>query len=87
MTKEEIKQFITFLKENNAYSAYRHNIKTPNFPKERTNELANLVNKFEGECSQLMDYSFDWVITKEGHTYWGDLYIKWMKVSLGIKKL
>lgn len=87
MNKKEIWQFITFLKENNAYSAYKHNIRTPNFSSELTNDLANLVNRFDGECDELISYSFNWKMTKEGGSYWYHLHLKWLKVRQGIKKL
>ena len=66
--RNELKLLIAFLKQNNAYSNYRHNVRRDTF--------------FHFDASDLNPYniiviSFDWFSTLEKFTYWDNLDDKW----------
>ena len=63
------KDFILFLKENNAYEKYIHNLSTI-----KSNNFNKKIKKRD-----LILYAFKWKTTKEGHIFWEDIYHKWMK--------
>lgn len=59
--------FVSFLKENNAYGKYIHNlntIKSKNFNKEIQNR-------------DLIICAFKWILTNEGDKFWRDIHYKW----------
>lgn len=65
---DELKLLIAFLKQNNAYSKYRHNVKRVIFFHFDTSDL-NPYN--------IIVVSFDWFSTQEHFTYWERLDSKW----------
>lgn len=70
ITQILLKDFIYFLRVNNAYTAYRHNI------------ILNKPNLFfevekRGE-EELLQAAFCWSVTKEGYDYWAELHNKWL---------
>ncbi len=65
--KEELKLLIRFLKQNNAYSNYRHNVRNQLFF--HLNTPTNPYN--------IIVLSFDWFSTREDFVYWERLDDKW----------
>jgi len=89
MTRKEIKkEFISFLKENDAYEKYMHNIKPENqgwpllYPKSDLNEMIRL-----GLYSHLISGAFKFEAMPEKKRYWLKLSDKWRKKAkqLGVK--
>lgn len=66
--REELKLFIAFLKQNNAYSNYRHNVRRDTF----FNFYAYDLNPYN-----IILISFDWFSTQEHCYYWERLDSKW----------
>lgn len=92
MTKEIIiKEFISFLKENNVYQRYKMNISCSLFGG------YNIMGYIFGFKRKVLDafgrqpynpfavenyinYAFTWSETKEGQKFWSNLDQKWRKV-------
>lgn len=83
--REIIREFLFFLKKENAYKKYIKAIK-----QQRKKEFINWENyiniltikTFKGVFTNssvvyLIDYSFHWASTKEGHDFWSALDQKW----------
>jgi len=84
--REIIREFLFFLKKENAYKEYIKAIK-----QQRKKEFINWGNyiniltiKSLKRCfinsnliTYLIDCSFTWSFTKEGHDFWSELDIKW----------
>ena len=100
MTKEIIiKEFITFLKENNVYQRYKMNISCSLFGgynimgyifgfKSKVlgvykRQPHNPYNPFAVE--NYINNAFTWNETKEGHKFWSNLDQKWRKVVVNKK--
>lgn len=67
------KEFVRFLKENNAYMKYRINLK---------NYCMNNSDFFhlpKTSGNKLLGYAFFWDETKEGYTFWKELNNKWQR--------
>lgn len=97
MTKEIIiKEFITFLKENNAYQKYKMNISCSLFG---GYNIMGYVLGFKSKVlgvfkeqpyrpfavGNYINYAFTWSETKEGHKFWSNLDQKWRKVVVNKK--
>jgi hypothetical protein len=67
--KEELKLLIRFLKQNNAYSNYRHNVRRDTFF-----HINTPINPYN-----IIVISFDWFSTREHFCYWEILDDKWRK--------
>ena len=75
--KEQI-SFIQFLKDNDAYEAYMHNVKIENQrwdEIERYIKLQDLKKKSPGKW---LLCAFDWTKQKESAIFWGTLSKKWV---------
>lgn len=79
MIESDKKEFITFLKRYKAYSAYRHNIRTPNFINTFAINRAKEISSFTigTDPKNLIDSTFYWYRTKEGYDYWNRLNDIW----------
>ena len=84
--REIIREFLFFLKKENAYKKYIKAIKQQK--KEQFKNWENYINIFtinnfkgcfrsDSNIGNLIDYSFHWAITKEGHDFWSELDKKW----------
>lgn len=73
MTKSEIKFFLRFLKEKNAYDKFLRIILTNGF--EKPCQFLRRVNARQAILS-----AFFWGNTKEGSVFWGELDINWRQV-------
>ena len=86
--REIIREFLLFLKKENAYEKYIEAIKQQK--KREFKNFGNYINVltinslkrcFKSESnisiSRLIDYAFHWESTKEGHDFWSALDIKW----------
>lgn len=73
--KTSKKEFIQFLKQNNAYEQFMFNFKKQNdfF---RTKK-SNFVNYSPTDLWKYVDYAFNWNKTNEGWDYWAILDKKW----------
>lgn len=72
MKKNELKKFFQFLKENNAYEAYKVNI---------INSLGYYLvsNWLKAVCaSNAIVHAFSWAETKQGALFWDDIHLKWL---------
>jgi len=80
-----IREFLFFLKKENAYKEYIKAIK-----QQRKNQFVNwgnyinifTINSLKGcfnniDIAYLIDVSFRWASTKEGHDFWSALDKKW----------
>lgn len=78
-----IKEFLNFLKINNAIKSYRINSITFLGQKETITKeeiaLQPFSNKLFKNPLDLIDYAFVWEDTKEGHQYWSCLNSQWLK--------
>jgi len=84
--REIVREFLLFLKKENAYKQYIEAIK-----KQKTSEIKNWGNEINiltiprlKECFinssglvYLIDSAFHWAVTKEGHDFWSALDKKW----------
>jgi len=76
---EEV-SFIQFLKVNNAYEKYMHNVKIEN---QRWDDIKNYIKLEELKKQTPFDwicYAFDWELQKEGNDFWGYLNDKWLNI-------
>lgn len=84
--REIIREFLLFLKKENAHKEYIKAIKQQR--KSQFKNWENYINIFTinnlKECFRsnsnigyLIDNSFHWASTKEGHDFWSALDIKW----------
>jgi len=84
--REAIREFLFFLKKENAYKKYIKAIKQQR--KEEFKNLENYINvltiyslkecfKNDSMIRNLIDRSFTWDFTKEGYKFWDGLYKKW----------
>ncbi len=91
--REAIREFLFFLKKENAYKKYIKAIKRQK--KEEFKNLENYINvltiyplktcfKNDMIC-YLIDRSFTWVYTEEGHGFWAELDRKWYLKMEGTK--
>ena len=67
--KNDLRNFIRYLKENKIYSAYVRNLKSNNSPQTAFN--FNWLT----EC-------FCWADQKEGHGFWENFHVKWQKIKM-----
>lgn len=87
------KDFIRFLKEENAYIAYLRHTKesllTDNFPGRPKDILT--VNSFieyiintalSNSLSMLLTHAFSWCGTLEGEAFWRNIAYKWLKTYI-----
>lgn len=68
--RNELKLLIAFLKQNNAYSNYRHNVRRDTF----FHFNKSYINPYP-----LILLSFDWFSAREYFYYWEKLDNKWRK--------
>ncbi len=84
--REIIREFLFFLKKENVYKEYIKAIKQQK--KREIKNWGNYINILTinslGECFlknnyvvYLIDMSFNWSSTKEGHKFWSELSHKW----------
>ena len=84
--REIVREFLLFLKKENAYEEYIKAIKQQR--KSKFKNWGNYINvltidsikecfRSNGKIRRLIDYSFHWSSTKEGHNFWSALDIKW----------
>ena len=84
--REIIREFLFFLKKENAYKKYIKAIKQQK--KGEFNNFENYINVLTisslkrcfrngSNIPYLIDSSFHWASTKEGHNFWSELDIKW----------
>ena len=89
-------EFIKFLKQHNAYESFKKNLRQDSSlyasivlnPFDR---IARSYRHIEDECQRerniicalerVIDFSFLWVGTKEGHEFWRKLNSEWMNYS------
>jgi len=72
--------FTKFLKENDAYNKYMHNVKIEN---QRWDDIKNYIKLEELKKQTPFDwicYAFDWELQKEGNDFWGYLNDKWLNI-------
>jgi len=83
--REIIKEFLFFLKKENAYKGYIKAIKQ--YRKKEFINWENYINVltinslkgcFNSNIGHLIDMSFHWAPTKEGHDFWSVLDKKWL---------
>lgn len=85
--REMVAEFLSFLKENNALRGYQRAVRKQNLPHFKT--IENKINPFtiepirvlfnqERYC-ELVNMTFQWSLTPEGHKYWAELDHKWRK--------
>lgn len=87
--------FICFLKENNAYLPYRNALKKRHgdffypmkkMPKRIYEEHGLDIKTIQESCAkEIINSSFTWSQTKQGHNFWGELYEIWLKFAKSIK--
>ncbi len=87
---EIVKEFVLFLKENNALKAYKENVYKAHSPqffsKNKEYELYYYMNPLvclKGtwlpyDIRNLINHSFTWACTPQGRGYWAHLHSKWM---------
>jgi hypothetical protein len=84
--REIVREFLFFLKKENAYKNYIKAIKEQR--KKEFIDWENYINVLtiksfrgrfvnSGNIGHLIDNSFHWAATKEGHDFWSALNIKW----------
>lgn len=84
--REIIKEFLFFLKRENAYKGYIKAIKQ--YRKKEFINWENYINILtieslkrciinSNQIGYLIDFSFHWAPTKEGHDFWSALDKKW----------
>lgn len=84
--REIVKEFLLFLKKENAYKKYIKAIKQQK--KGQFKNLGNYINVltidslkgcfvYSSNIGYLIDSSFHWASTKEGHDFWSELDRKW----------
>lgn len=84
--REIIREFLLFLKKENAYKEYIKAIKRQK--KGEFKNLGNYINvltiyplkecfRNNGKLRRMIDYSFHWDDTKEGFDFWSELDKKW----------
>lgn len=92
--REIIREFLFFLKKENAYKKYIKAIKQQK--KREIKNWGNYINVLTinslKECFRnnsnigyLIDCSFNWASTKEGHDFWSALDKKWCDKMRNIK--
>ena len=70
--------FTNFLVDNNAYDEYLHAMKKVN----GCNSVDEINNKLRGFLkTRVIDGSFGWSTTPQGHEYWENLHDKWKKLK------
>ena len=87
IVKNLIKQFIAFLKKNDAYTKYLHNVEKDmdvHFKETKEQVKDFLLRKWlreEAEYSvpNFLAGAFVWSNTAEGHNYWQTLDKRWRK--------
>lgn len=82
--RELTKIFLQYLKENNAYDKYKRAVRTQQNIKGWYNHINPLTisaianpSILSNEPNELINFSFNWTRTPEGHTYWSDLDVRW----------
>ena len=84
--REIVREFLLFLKTENAYKGYINAIKLQR--KSQFKNWGNYINiltinslkecfKFKNSIDYLIDNAFHWASTKEGHDFWSALDKKW----------
>lgn len=91
--REMVAEFLLFLKENNALNGYQRAVREQKWPYFKT--IENNINPFTIEpirklfnpkqYCKLIDMSFKWSLTPEGHTYWEELDRKWRRIIKDIE--
>lgn len=65
------KQFIQFLKDNNTYEEFKHNLST---------KFQHYISKFSlYHSTSIIDDAFYWSETREGFSFWSEIDKKWRK--------
>jgi len=78
--------FIQFLKDNDAYDKYMHNIQIENQRWEDIIEYIELEDLKKQNPSNWFFNAFNWVYQKEDSNYWDKLNKKWLKLIHDYKK-
>lgn len=86
--RQMVARFLLFLKENNALNGYRNAVKE--YKRSHFKTIENIINPFTiepikrlfnpEEYRELIDLSFYWRATPEGHEYWEKLDHKWREM-------
>ena len=99
--KQIINIFLNFLKENNIYKEYttnlRHNIGRRDYLKPTT-KLTILMQPFKYkkidtifynmsryDLGEIINYSFTWMDTPQGHEFWAKYHVKWVKTTFNYR--
>jgi hypothetical protein len=84
--RELTKIFLQYLKENNAYDKYKRAVRTQQrcYIKGWYNHINPLTisaiatpSILSNRPNELINFSFNWYRTPEGHNYWSDLDARW----------
>ena len=91
--RQMVAKFLSFLKENNALRGYQIAVRKQKL--NYFNTIENKINIFSIEplkrlfCKEhysgLVDKSFTWAKTEEGHAYWEKLDRKWRRIIKDIE--
>ena len=76
--------FLRFLKQNNIYYFFLHNLqnnkKNPNKKRYKHLKFYDYKSINDSIAMNFFVNAFIWEDTKEGHTFWLNLHIKWLNV-------
>lgn len=91
-SKELKLKFLQFLRANDAFKKYRHNIIKQSIDKSKLGDVLSILScqkllwansrfgqdfQYYHYFTQLINYAFCWSETSQGHKYWEGLNAKW----------
>ena len=71
--------FYKFLKFNNAYYDFIYYLKNNHFNKYKLHSFYYFSDIDKISIMNVISDAFNWANTKQGHKFWFDLHIKWIK--------
>lgn len=79
-----LKNFVHFLKENNAYEEFMINFHKRNmkyFPTKRDGKkFMKIYTRNYAVAKEIINFAFVWHDTPQGHGYWSDLNTIWKRI-------
>lgn len=82
-----IKRFFYFLKKENALRHYLYNLKIALGDNTQSQKIVieNIISNFSHSPYCIVDFSFNWRSTPQGHIYWSNIDRKWHEFLLNRK--
>lgn len=75
---KKLRQFIRFLKDNDVFKQYMFTTKNAKGQWFENRKFSDRYFEIFQECFEdIIDMSFCWAATKEGHEFWLNLHKKW----------